>query len=61
MILRIDVCRTQQDAIKAAQKLKLEGFQVISSKSYERVYWNGDAAGSTDEICNNVWVVQGEK
>jgi hypothetical protein len=59
---RIIVCRTQAEA--AAQRIVLErlGYTVNSNPiHFDTAVWNGRPAGGTDDIRDDVWLVEGEK
>jgi hypothetical protein len=56
------VCRTQAEA--AAQRIVLErlGYTVNSNPvHFDTAVWNGRPAGGTDDIRDDVWLVEGEK
>ena len=59
---RIIVCRTQAEA--AAQRLFLErrGYTVKADPiHFDTIAWSGRPAGGTDDIRDDVWLVEGDK
>lgn len=58
---KIVVCSSRDEAETQKQVLQQDGYQTSGPDEWDRINWGATEAGGTNDIRQNVWVVEGVK